>query len=90
VHNIDEMVCNVERHSDDYQYSNAELAKYKKMIEGSRKSFYYGCVVQYTRLFPMVKFFQLKASNEWNDDSFKNLLAFLKDMLPQCCYIPEF
>jgi hypothetical protein len=27
VHNIDEMVCNVERHDDDYQYSNDELAK---------------------------------------------------------------
>jgi hypothetical protein len=33
VHNIEEMVCNVERHDDDDQYSNGELAKYKKMIE---------------------------------------------------------
>jgi hypothetical protein len=27
-HNIEEMVCNVERHGDDDQYSNGELAKY--------------------------------------------------------------
>jgi hypothetical protein len=29
VDNIKEMVCNVERHTDDDQYSNGELAKYK-------------------------------------------------------------
>jgi hypothetical protein len=27
VHNIEEMVCNVERHGDDDQYSNGKLAK---------------------------------------------------------------
>jgi hypothetical protein len=37
VHNIEEMVCNVERHGDDDQYSNGELIKYKKMIEDSNK-----------------------------------------------------
>jgi hypothetical protein len=43
VYNIEEMVCNVERHDDDDQYSNGKPAKYKKMIEDSRKSFYHGC-----------------------------------------------
>jgi hypothetical protein len=43
VHNIEEMVANVERHGDDDQYSNGELAKYKKMIKDSKKSFYHGC-----------------------------------------------
>jgi hypothetical protein len=33
VHNIEEMVRNVERHGDDDQYSNGELVKYKKMIK---------------------------------------------------------
>jgi hypothetical protein len=37
VHNIEEMICNVERHGDDDQYSNGELAKYKNMIEDSKK-----------------------------------------------------
>jgi hypothetical protein len=83
VHNIEEMVRNVERHGDDDQYSNGELAKYKKMIEDSKKLFYHGCVAQYMRLFVMVKFFQLKASNGWSDGSFKHLLTLLKDMLPQ-------
>jgi hypothetical protein len=63
VHNIEEMVCNVERHGNDDQYSNGELAKYKKMIEDSKKLFYNGCATQYMRLFAMVKLFQLKASN---------------------------
>jgi hypothetical protein len=43
VHNIEEMVRNVERHGDDDQYSNSELAKYKKMIEDSKKPLYHSC-----------------------------------------------
>jgi hypothetical protein len=43
VHNIEEMVCNVERHGDDDQYSNDKLAKYKKMAKDSNKPFYHGC-----------------------------------------------
>jgi hypothetical protein len=65
VHNIEEIVRNVERHVDDDQYSNGELAKYKKMIKDSKKQFYHGCAVQYMRLFAMVKLFQLKPSNGW-------------------------
>jgi hypothetical protein len=83
VHNIEEMVRNIERHGDNDQYSNGELAKYKKMIEDSKKSFYHGCAAQYTRLFAMVNLFQLKASNRWSDCNFKDLLMLLKDMLPQ-------
>jgi hypothetical protein len=55
VDNIEEMVRNVERHVDNDQYSNGELAKYKKMIEDSNKPFYDGCAVRYMRLFMMVK-----------------------------------
>jgi hypothetical protein len=89
VHNIEEMVCNVERHGDDDQYSNGELAKYMKMIKDSKKPLYHGCATQYTRLFVMVKLFQLKASNRWCDCSFKELFMLLKDMLPQGNAVPE-
>jgi hypothetical protein len=89
VHNIEEMVCNVERHGDDDQYSNGELAKYMKMIEDLNKPLYHGCAAQYTRLFVMVKLFQLKASNGWSDCSLKELLMLLKDMLPQGSTVPE-
>jgi hypothetical protein len=57
VHNIEEMVRNVERHDDDDQYINGELTKYKKIIEDSKKPFYHSCVAQYTRLFTIVKLF---------------------------------
>jgi hypothetical protein len=60
VHNIEEMVRNIKRHGNDDQYSNGELAKYKKMIKDSKKPFYHGCAAQYMRLFAMVKLFQLK------------------------------
>jgi hypothetical protein len=41
VHNIEEIIRNVERHDD----SNDELEKYKKMIKDSKKPFYHGCAV---------------------------------------------
>jgi hypothetical protein len=43
VSNIEEMALNIERHDDDDQYSNGKLAKYKKIIEVSKKLFYHGC-----------------------------------------------
>jgi hypothetical protein len=89
VHNIEEMVHNVKSHCDDDHYSNGELVKYKKIIEDSKKPFYNGCAAQYTRLFVMVKLFQLKVSNRWSDCSFKDLLTIIKDMLPQGNAVPE-
>jgi hypothetical protein len=38
------MVCNIERHDDDDQYSNGELVKYKKIIENSNKPWLCGLV----------------------------------------------
>jgi hypothetical protein len=89
VHNIEYMLRNVERHGNDDQYSNGELAKYKKMIQDSKKLFYHGCMAQYMRLFTMVKLFQLKSSNGWSDGSFKDLFTLLKDMLPQGNVVPD-
>jgi hypothetical protein len=43
VRNIEEVVCNVERHGGDYRYNNDALAKCKKMIKDSKKSLYHGC-----------------------------------------------
>jgi hypothetical protein len=57
VHNIEEMVCNVERHGDDDQYNNGDLAKYNKMIKDSKKPLYHGYAAQYMRLFVMVKLY---------------------------------
>jgi hypothetical protein len=57
VHNIEEMVHNIERHGDDDQYNNGELVKYKKMIEDFKKPFYHGCAAQYIKLFAIVKLF---------------------------------
>jgi hypothetical protein len=59
------------------------------MIKDSKKPLYHGCVAQHTRLFVMVKLFQLKASNRWSDCSFKELLTLLKDMLPHGNTIPK-
>jgi hypothetical protein len=37
VYNIEDMVRSVERHGDDDQYSNGELAKYEKKIKDSKR-----------------------------------------------------
>jgi hypothetical protein len=58
------------------------------MVEDSKKPFYHGCAAQYTRLFAMVKVFQLNVSNRWCDDSFKDLLMLHKDMLLQGNVVP--
>jgi hypothetical protein len=83
VHNIEEMVCNVERHGDDDQYSNDKLVKYKKMIEDSKKQFYLGCVTQYMRLFVNGETFLVEGEQRWSDCSFKDLLMLLKDITPR-------
>jgi hypothetical protein len=43
VHNIEEMIRYIERYDNDDQYSNGELAKYKKMIKDSKKPLHHGC-----------------------------------------------
>jgi hypothetical protein len=50
---------------------------------------HHGCAAQYTRLFAMVKLFQLNVTNRWSDYSFKELLMLLMDMLPQGNTVPE-
>jgi hypothetical protein len=64
VHDIEEMVHNVERHGDNDLYSNGRLARYKKLIKDSKKLFYHGCVAQYTRLFAMVKLFSVEGEQQ--------------------------
>jgi hypothetical protein len=64
VHNIEEMIRNVERHDDDVQYNNGELAKYKKMIKDSKKPLYHGCTAQYMRLFAMLKLFPVEGEQQ--------------------------
>ena len=53
VENVDEMIHNVERH--DNAYNDGELARYKKLIEDSKKPFYPGCDVRHTRLNIIIK-----------------------------------
>jgi len=86
VENLDEMVRNVERH--DEEYSDGELARYKRLIEDSRKPLYPGCDVRHTRLNIIIRLLQLKASNGWSDNSFRDLLGLLQDILPKDNLIP--
>jgi hypothetical protein len=48
---------------------------------------YDGCS-KFTRLSAVLKLYNLKAANGWTDTSFTNLLALLKDMLPEGNVLP--
>src|ERR1044072_5923977 len=49
---------------------------------------YEGCS-KFTRLSVVLKLYNLKAANGWTDTSFTNLLALLKDMLPEGNVLPS-
>lgn len=87
VENLEEMVHDVERH--DNAYSDGELARYKKLIEDSKKLIYPNCDIRHTRLNTILRFLQLKANNGWSDNSFKALLDLLRDILPQGNLVPR-
>ncbi|XP_057443610.1 uncharacterized protein LOC130735722 [Lotus japonicus] len=55
---------------------------FERLVSDSEKPLYDGCT-KYTRLSTVLKLYNLKASNGWSDKSFTELLALLKDMLPE-------
>ena len=58
--NIEKMVHNAKRHADA-DYNDSDLAKYRKLIEDSKKPFFYPrCDLRYMRLFVVLNLLQLK------------------------------
>ncbi|WVY94595.1 hypothetical protein V8G54_033683 [Vigna mungo] len=60
---------------------------YDSLINDSEQPLYPGCT-NFTRLSATLNLFSLKASNEWTDKSFTELLELLKEMLPENNTLP--
>src|ERR1051325_465661 len=55
---------------------------FERLVRDAEKHLYNGCT-KFTRLSVVLKLYNLKAGNGWWDKSFTELLALMKDMLPE-------
>ena len=62
--------------------------KFERLLGDAEKSLYFSCTNNFTKLSVIVHFYNLKASNGWNDKSFSELLKLLAEMLPQPNELP--
>src|SRR3954470_14554760 len=61
---------------------------FERLVSDAEKPLYDGCS-KFTRLFAVLKLYNLKADNGWSDKSFIELLALMKDMLPEDNVLPN-
>ena len=56
--------------------------QFEKLLSDTEKPLYEGCPNNYTKLFAIVRLYNLKAANGWSDKSFSNLLVAISNTLP--------
>lgn len=61
---------------------------FERLVSDAEKPLYDGCT-KFTRLSTVLKLYNLKAGNGWMDKSFTELLALMKDMLPEDNVLPD-
>src|ERR1051325_8806290 len=61
---------------------------FERLVSDAEKPLYNGCT-KFTRLSAVLKLYNLKVGNGWSDESFTELLAFMKDMLPEDNVLPN-
>ena len=61
---------------------------FERLVSDVEKPLYNGCT-KFTRLSAVLKLYNLKADNGWSDKSFTELLALMKDMLPEDNVLPN-
>jgi hypothetical protein len=69
-------------------YDSEELEKLRKLVADMRTPLYPGCKGKWTKLLASLKLLQLKAAHHMTDRDFKEMLALIKDMLPEGNEIP--
>lgn len=60
---------------------------FEKLITDAETPLYEGCT-KFTKLSAVIKLYNLKSCNGWTDKSFTELLALIKDMLPEDNVLP--
>ena len=61
---------------------------FETLVSDAEKPLYVGCT-KFTRLSSMLKLYNLKSCNGWTDKSFTELLALVKEMLPDDNVLPS-
>ena len=61
---------------------------FERLVSDAEKPLYNGCT-KFTRLSALLKLYNLKAGNGWSDKSFTELLALMKDILPEDNVLPN-
>src|SRR4051812_46247927 len=61
---------------------------FERLVSDAEKMLYEGCT-KFTRFSVVLKLYNLKAENGWSDKSFTELLALMKDMLPDDNVLPN-
>ena len=62
--------------------------KFQRLISDAEQPLYDGCT-KFTRLAAVSRLYKLKSVNGWTDKSFTDLLALLKDILPEGNVLPS-
>jgi len=62
--------------------------KFRRLISDAEQPLYDGCT-KFTRLAAVSRLYKLKSVNGWTDKSFTDLLALLKDILPEGNVLPS-
>ena len=61
---------------------------FERMVSDAEKPLYKGCT-KFSRLSAVLKLYNLKAGNGWSDKSFTELLALMREMLPDDNVLPN-
>ena len=61
---------------------------FERLVSDAEKPLYKGCA-KFTRLSAVLKLYNLKAGNGWSDKSFTELLALMREMLPDDNVLPN-
>lgn len=83
----DQAADTVEMVNDAFDTCNGDPQSFETLLKDAEKPLFPGCV-KFTRLYALIRLYNIKGRNGWSDKSFSDLLSCLSDMLPDNNEIP--
>lgn len=81
---------NEAQHDPGMAHSNSfEEMRYEKLKEDATQPIFSSCREEHSKLSVIVELLSLKTSGNWSDNSFTDLLRFLKNLLPEGNAMPD-
>jgi hypothetical protein len=85
VDDLDEMLWTVE---SEFSGKNKN-DKFSQIMKDYETPLFSGCKKEHNKLYVVLTLLQMKASNDWSDKGFNELLQFLNDLLPKPNVLPQ-